>query len=61
MLQQTQVKTVIPYFNNFINKYSKFKKTLANCKRDKTNEILGRTWILFKSKEPKERLQKKLF
>ncbi len=29
MLQQTQVKTVIPYFNNFINKIPSFKK-LAN-------------------------------
>jgi len=29
MLQQTQVKTVIPYFNNFINKISNLKK-LAN-------------------------------
>ncbi len=26
MLQQTQVKTVIPYFNNFIKKISNFKK-----------------------------------
>ena len=25
MLQQTQVKTVIPYFENFIKKFSKFK------------------------------------
>ena len=25
MLQQTQVKTVIPYFNNFVKKSSEFK------------------------------------
>ena len=31
MLQQTQVKTVIPYFNNFINKIPNLKK-LANVK-----------------------------
>ncbi|SVB82489.1 uncharacterized protein METZ01_LOCUS235343, partial [marine metagenome] len=34
MLQQTQVKTVIPYFNNFINKISNLKK-LANVSEAK--------------------------
>ena len=34
MLQQTQVKTVIPYFNNFINKISNLKK-LANVSEER--------------------------
>ena len=34
MLQQTQVKTVIPYFNNFINKIPNLKK-LANVSETK--------------------------
>ena len=34
MLQQTQVKTVIPYFNNFINKIPNLKK-LANVGEEK--------------------------
>ena len=34
MLQQTQVKTVIPYFNNFINKVPNLKK-LANVSETK--------------------------
>ena len=34
MLQQTQVKTVIPYFNNFINKISNLKK-LSNVSETK--------------------------
>ena len=34
MLQQTQVKTVIPYFNNFINKIPNLKK-LANVSEAK--------------------------
>ena len=34
MLQQTQVKTVVPYFNNFINKIPSLKK-LANVKEEK--------------------------
>ena len=36
MLQQTQVKTVIPYFNKFINKY----KTLESLSRINENQIL---------------------
>ena len=48
MLQQTQVKTVIPYFNNFIKKIPNLKK-LAKVNEKKTNEMLGRTWLLFKS------------
>ena len=34
MLQQTQVKTVIPYFNNFIDKIPNLKK-LANVSEKK--------------------------
>ena len=34
MLQQTQVATVIPYFNKFIEKIPNFK-------------TLGRSWLLF--------------
>ena len=30
MLQQTQVKTVIPYFNNFTKKYKPLK-SLSQC------------------------------
>jgi A/G-specific adenine glycosylase len=36
MLQQTQVKTVIPYFNKFIKKF----KTLKSLSKCKENEIL---------------------
>ena len=36
MLQQTQVKTVIPYFNKFTNKY----KTLESLSKIKENQIL---------------------
>ena len=36
MLQQTQVKTVIPYFNKFTNKY----KTLESLSRINENQIL---------------------
>ena len=36
MLQQTQVKTVIPYFNNFTKKY----KTLSDLSRCKESDIL---------------------
>ena len=36
MLQQTQVKTVIPYFNNFTNKY----KSLAALSKSSEKEIL---------------------
>tara|TARA_B100001123_G_scaffold255896_1_gene285402 strand:+ start:15 stop:1007 length:993 start_codon:yes stop_codon:yes gene_type:complete len=39
MLQQTQVKTVIPYFNNFINKIPNLKK-LANV----SNKNLMKCW-----------------
>ena len=34
MLQQTQVKTVIPYFNNFVKKIPSLK-ALSNCKEKK--------------------------
>ncbi len=36
MLQQTQVKTVIPYFNNFIKKF----RTLKEFSKSNENEIL---------------------
>ena len=39
MLQQTQVKTVIPYFNEFTKKY----KTLKDLSRSKEREIL-KSW-----------------
>ena len=39
MLQQTQVKTVIPYFNNFINKIPNLKK-LAKVK----DSVLMKCW-----------------
>ena len=38
MLQQTQVKTVIPYFNNFIKKIPSLKK-LANTSNQKLSLI----------------------
>ena len=43
MLQQTQVKTVIPYFNNFINKIPNLKKlsTVSDTKLLKCWEGLG--------------------
>ena len=43
MLQQTQVKTVIPYFNNFINKISNLKKlsNISDAKLMKCWEGLG--------------------
>ena len=36
MLQQTQVKTVVPYFNKFIKKF----KTIGSLSKSKENEIL---------------------
>ena len=36
MLQQTQVKTVIPYFNNFTKKY----KTLKDLSKSNESEVL---------------------
>ena len=43
MLQQTQVKTVIPYFNNFINKIPNLKKlsNISGIKLMKNWEGLG--------------------
>ena len=38
MLQQTQVKTVIPYFNNFVKKIPNLKK-LSNCDEKKVLKI----------------------
>ena len=41
MLQQTQVKTVIPYFNNFILKIPNLK-SLSKIKNEKLMRVLGR-------------------
>ena len=52
MLQQTQVATVIPYFNRFIKNIPNLKNYLNMMK--KINKTLGRSWILFKSKKFKK-------
>ena len=38
MLQQTQVKTVIPYFNNFVKKIPNLK-TLSKCNEKKVLKL----------------------
>ena len=48
MLQQTQVATVIPYFNNFIKDIPNIK-SLAKINENITFKILGGSWLLFKS------------
>ena len=53
MLQQTQVKTVIPYFNNFIKKIPNLN-ALSKVNDKKLNEMLGRTWLLFTCKKFKK-------
>ena len=50
MLQQTQVKTVIPYFENFISKIPDLK-SLSRVRDAKIDEMLGGIGILFKSKK----------
>ena len=45
MLQQTQVVTVIPFFNRFIKNLPTLRE-LAKVK-EKIDKIMGRSWILF--------------
>ena len=45
MLQQTQVKTVIPYFKKFTNKY-KSLEALSNINEKRNFKIMGGTRIL---------------
>ena len=45
MLQQTQVKTVITYFNNFVKKIPNLK-ALSMSNEKKCVKTLGRPWIL---------------
>ena len=42
MLQQTQVKTAIPYFNNFVKKVPNLK-ILSKCSQKKVLKLLMRT------------------
>ena len=53
MLQQTQVATVIPYFNRFIKNIPDLE-TLAEFQDQKINKTLGRSWLLFKGKKFKK-------
>ena len=46
MLQQTQVKTVIPYFNNFVKKIPNLKK-LSKSNEKKNIKTMGGAWLLF--------------
>ena len=48
MLQQTQVSTVVPYFNNFIKKIPDLE-TLANYDNEKLIKIWEGLRLLFKS------------
>ena len=48
MLQQTQVRTVIPYFNRFIKNIPNLE-TLANFDNHKLIKTLGGAWLLFQS------------
>ena len=57
MLQQTQVKTVIPYFNNFIKKIPNIK-TLSKTNDRKLMKCWEGTWILFTSKKFKKNSKK---
>ena len=45
MLQQTQVKTVVTYFNNFVRIIPNLK-ALANCNEKKSFKALGGSWLL---------------
>ena len=49
MLQQTQVTTVIPYFNKFISEYPTIK-TLASTSLDEVFVVVW-TWVLHKGKK----------
>jgi A/G-specific adenine glycosylase len=53
MLQQTQVSTVIPYFKNFIKDIPDLN-SLAKINEKKIIKVLGRSWVLFKSKKFKK-------
>jgi len=44
MLQQTQVKTVIPYFKKFTKKYKTLKSFSKSS--EKKTLVMGRTWLL---------------
>jgi len=46
MLQQTQVKTVIPYFRNFVRKIPNLK-TLSTCNEKKNFKAMGRIGLLY--------------
>ena len=46
MLQQTQVKTVIPYFENFVKNFPNLQ-SLAKSSDQKNSKKLGRSWLLF--------------
>ena len=45
MLQQTQVKTVVPYYKNFLKNYPTIKK-LANANLEDILKIMEWSWIL---------------
>ena len=45
MLQQTQIKTVIPYYNRWIETFPDIQ-TVANSKLDSLLKNLGRSWLL---------------
>ena len=57
MLQQTQVKTVIPYFNNFIKKIPNLKK-LANTSDQKLMKCWEGSRLLFRAKNLKKTRKK---
>ena len=50
MLQQTQVKTVIPYYERWIKTLPTIDK-LAKCTRAENFKTMGGTWLLFKGKK----------
>ena len=53
MLQQTQVATVIPYFNNFIKDIPDIK-SLSKINEHKLLKYWEGPWLLFKSKKLKK-------
>ena len=54
MLQQTQVKTVIPYFNSFLKNIPNFQ-SLAKVSEVQTPKTLAGSWLLFKSEKFKKK------
>ena len=48
MLQQTQVKTVIPYFQKFTNEIKTFKKLSTTSERKSLN--FGKDWVIIDKK-----------